>query len=199
MLPISCRALAEPPIRFPLKTKGGLGQSVQAPWDVGNCDADGGRGPGLRFQGAHSGVCPTGPRHIFRGGRSFTITPLVLQPQCLCPQPWIRALPRPPPTSLSWACSGPGLLGPRGLLAMQGPVAAWMQLRVQLRVITLSASPSAPLDRSPQGRWACVPITAPPRAGPVPEAEAALGRGRGTGNAREVVCSETRFLDSRTW
>ena len=42
MLPISCRALAEPPIWFPLKTKGGLGQSVQAPWDVGNCDAEGG-------------------------------------------------------------------------------------------------------------------------------------------------------------
>ena len=83
-----------------------------------------------------------------------------------------------------------GHAGPSGGLdAAKGPATGHHFVRI----------PVGPLDRSPQGRWACVSITAPRRAGPEPEAEAALGRGRGTGNAQEVVCSETRFLDSRTW
>lgn len=65
---------------------------------------------------------------------------------------------------------GLGLLQTRA--SMQGPVAAWMQLRVQLWVITLSASPSAPLNRRPQGRLACVSITAPAQGRP-----SAQGRG----------------------
>ena len=89
--------------------------------------------------------------------------------------------------------------GSQGFVGHTGPVVAWMQLRVQLWVITLSASPSAPLKGSLREDWPVSPSRPPPRAGPVPKAEASLGRSRGTGKALEVVCSETRSLDSRAW
>ena len=62
--------------------------------------------------------------------------------------------------------------GSQGFVGHAGPGAAWMQFRVQLWVITLSASPSAPVNRRPQGRLACVSITAPAQGRP-----SAQGRG----------------------
>lgn len=68
-----------------------------------------------------------------------------------------------------------GHAGPSGGLdAAKGPATGHHFVRI----------PVGPLDRSPQGRWACVSITAPCRADPVPEAEAALAEAEGRATRR---------------